>query len=94
MSSELKQKICAALDELGEHPEVKLKELGIKGKVSEGSCCPITNYLKTKFNISQVHTTPYIVYPSSDNSDRVDLPKAVKNFIYLFDRKTYPELIQ
>lgn len=68
----------------------KLRELGVKGCVTDGGDCPVYNALKLAGGVQ--HVTAWWVRLRSN--ERVDLPPAVQDFIAAFDREgAYPDLI-
>lgn len=82
----------------------RLVELGVKGKPGDDTCCALANYLKTAIEgvtFASVGDAlvdlrragfedgePVVAYLEADT------PDAAADFIYVFDAREYPDLIE
>lgn len=92
-----KPTIEEALQELGDSPgdiAAALEERGIKGKIGNKKHCPIAKYINKRIGKDLVEV--YSGYLKNTDSQCLDpvTPKAVSEFIKLFDKNSYPNLVE
>jgi hypothetical protein len=89
MDMDTKSRLEAALMELAKSESVRGR-VG-KGRLLDECECPVARYLKMK-GCGWVHVNRR--HASADDGTCVELPSAVKMFVWKFDNGEYPELIE
>jgi hypothetical protein len=71
-----------------------IRSLDIKGVVRCSSSCPIANYLKGKGWDNPMATQSYVAASNEGEQFYFQLTMPLHNFIVMFDREDYPDLIE
>jgi hypothetical protein len=99
ISNQEKTQITSLLDNLGNSAEevaLSLSNLNIKGLQMNSRQCPISNYLRSKYQnmkflaVSSVHITFKI---TNENLAQINTSKPIEEFITNFDIGKFQELI-
>ena len=93
MSADIETRVRELLDELGDDRDkiaASLAAKGIKGQRTEGTACPIFNYLRSE--------GASVVSVDAEEIDlgygAIRLPVPVGDFVWAFDDNVYPELVE